>query len=171
MTAKNAYNFFKELPPWAKGVSAVAGIFAVYSIVKWGSKKLKKDDQKTVINAASNQVKNLAKQGIKISYPLAQYEVFAEALRDAFDGWGTTESTIYSVFEKMNNDADIYQLIETYGTRGYYGTLENFFGGLFGDKDVHRTLPAAISSELDGVEMAILNNILSKKKNITFRFT
>lgn len=161
----NVYRFWKDLPPWAKGVAAVGTIFGVYAAVKWTSKKLKKDDQKSVTNAARNEVAALARKGVNVSFSDAQFESFSETLRDAFDGWGTSEDNIFSVFNSLKNDADVYKLISVYGTRGYYGTLENFFGG-----DVNRTLPAALASELDTTELKTLNAILAKK-GIAFRFS
>lgn len=170
MSKAEIYKYWKDLPGWAKGIIITAGIFGTYRAVRWISVKLKKDEQKETIKSASSEVKNLYKQGIRVSYPDAQFEVFAETLREAFDGWGTSEGAVYSVFAKMKNDADVYKLIEVYGTRGYYGTMENFFGGLFGDANVHRTLPAAISSELGSSELAKLNRVLETNK-IKFRFS
>lgn len=161
----NIYRFWKDLPAWAKGTVAIGAGLGVYAAIKWASKKLKSDDQKSVTNAAKNEVAALARKGINVSYSDAQFEVYAETLRDAFDGWGTSEDNVYSVFNAMKNDADIYKLISVYGTRGYYGTLENFFGG-----NVFRTLPAALASELDTAELKNVNAILSKK-GIQFRFS
>ena len=115
--------------------------------------------------AADNQLGSLAEQGIRPTISKAQAEGFANSLQAAFDGCGTDTDAIGNVMIQMNNDADIYLLISTYGVRKYDACNWEMD---FGDKEL--SLNAAISDELDGPEKSYINTIL-KNKGIKFQFT
>ncbi|NDC22460.1 hypothetical protein EBZ57_03795 [bacterium] len=61
--------------------------------------------------------KNELEKTQKLSYPISQYQIFAGSLYDAFQGTGTDEPRIKSVFSQMKNNLDVLKLIEVYGTR------------------------------------------------------
>lgn len=89
--------------------------------------------------------------GTKLSYQDTQYQNMADALYEAMDGMGTDEDTIYSVFYKMNNKADVLKLIL-----------------IFGEKE-GENLPQWLHSDLNFSEISKINSILSTK-NIDYSF-
>lgn len=85
----------------------------------------------------------------------ASYYAFSNQLYNAFRqhifGWGTDEDAVYNVFSQMNNTADVYKLIQVYGTKD------------------GKTLDVWIRSELSRPELRKLNTILSNK-SISYQF-
>ena len=61
--------------------------------------------------------KNQLEKTQNLSYPISQYQIFAGSLYDAFQGTGTDEARIKSVFSQMKNNLDVLKLVEVYGTR------------------------------------------------------
>jgi hypothetical protein len=53
----------------------------------------------------------------QLSYPMAQYGLWADALYQAMDGWGTDEDAIYNVFSKMKTNNDLAQLNVSFGVK------------------------------------------------------
>lgn len=53
----------------------------------------------------------------KLSYPMAQYGLWADALFQAMDGWGTDEDAIFNVFSKMKTNNDLAQLQVSFGVK------------------------------------------------------
>jgi len=162
------YNYYKELPPWAKGVVVVGGVAIVYfttrSIIKSIKKKKEEKDNRDLLNAMEREKRLLEKQGIRQTVSDSQLESFSQKLVEAFNDCGTTEASVYTVFNGLKNKADLIALIKIYGTRAYSGCL---IQGEFGD--MKYTLPRAIESELDSSETKKVNDILNKK-GIDFSF-
>lgn len=123
--------------------------------------------QKQTIDDAVNQLHRLEfDEGTVITMSLSQFSSLAAALRNAAVDCGTDETAIYNVFEQLNNEADIYQLIVS-GNILSYKSCAATEGSWFGD--VHRTVPELIISELDAQELNTVNAILSSK-GIKYRF-
>jgi len=87
----------------------------------------------------------LEAQGVQQSYSTAKYKQFANKLYVAFDGMGTDENAVYSVFGQMNNDLDIIKLNTAFGIKE------------------ETDLTGWILSELSSSELMKLNNILANK--------
>lgn len=170
-TGQRIFDYYKELPVWAKGVVVIgAGSIAWFGIInplrKLIIKKLDQAKEAKESAAAGKELNNLKKQGIVPTINKAQAESMSNQLRIAFNDCGTDEGAVYSVMSQMNNDADVYLLIDTYGIREYSGCGPwNVFSG---SRNVG--LSAAISDELDDMEKGIVNNILAQK-GISFRFS
>lgn len=85
----------------------------------------------------------------------ASYYAYSNQLYNAFRqhifGWGTDEDAIYNVFQQMKNTADVYRLIQVFGTKD------------------GKTLDVWIRSELSRPELRKLNSILSNK-GIAYQF-
>ena len=162
MAQNKALEVWSGLPTWAKGIIAVAGVAIVYfttkSIIKSIKKKKEEQDNKDLLDATEREKQALEKQGIKQMVSNAQLEAFSQKLVEAFNDCGTTESSVYAVFNGLKNKADLLQLIKIYGTRPYSGC---FAQGEFGD--FNYSLPRAIESELDDSERKKVNDILRKK--------
>lgn len=162
---KKFYQYYKELPPWAKGVIIVGSALVAYLAAKSIIDRIKKDaspENKEAIDAA-NALVELSKQGIVPSFSASQYDGWAGAIVQAVNDCGTDEGAIYNVFSQMKNEADVQKLIAVYGVRDYKGCFENYFGM------VSRGLSGTLSSELSTGEKDYLNGIL-QSKGITTRF-
>lgn len=162
------YSFYRDLPSWAKGVIAVGGIAIVYfttkSIIKSIKKKKEEKDNKELIDATEKEKKNLEKQGIRQMLSNSQLEAYSQKLVEAFNDCGTTEESVYAVFNGLKNKADLLALIKIYGTRPFSGCL---ITGEYGD--LNYTLPRAIESEMNFTEIKKVNDIL-RKKGIDYTF-
>jgi len=98
--------------------------------------------------------------GQSLSYADAYYTVLANTIEQATDNAGTNTQAVYDVFQKLNNDADLYRLIQAYGTR---------WNPFFGIPTGTYTLEQILLAELSQGELTELNNILSSK-GITIKF-
>jgi hypothetical protein len=97
-----------------------------------------------------------------LSYPISQYDEWANALHTAMYSYGTDEQAIYRIMGYMKNNTDVLQLIKAYGVK-----KENTIG-ISGEG----TLSEWLTNELDSTEIGIVNSTLASKKNpsITIRF-
>ena len=118
MKTDNVYKYYKDLPPWAKGVVVVGSLGIAYLI---GSKiyiALKPKPQ-DVINI-ENDISYLSNK-MKASYPDAAYDNYAEIIYQAQrTSVGNDSSSIQDVAKLMMNDLDVAKLIKSYGTRQDY---------------------------------------------------
>lgn len=143
----------------ASGVAIFIG-FKIYSGLK-NAKAMANSN--ALASSAENDLKFAINQGIRPNYQNSQYEAWASALQSAFDGCGTDTGTVFSIFEQLQNQADLLKLISTYGTRKYNRCI----GWLTGSNSY--SLSQAITSELSQNNIDTLNNILDKK-NINYKF-
>lgn len=97
-------------------------------------------------------------QQTKASYSPAQMKTYALSLFNAMDGAGSNEEEVDKVFKAMNNDLDMYLLIDAFGTRA--GT--SFFAN---------STPEDLATWLtsDGLTSRV-NKLLDTKAKISFRF-
>ena len=159
--------FIQDTPQWAKGVIAVAAIGAGYLIYRAVKKKA---DEKSGVKPLSSSLPANINTDIQteakknpLSYSLSQYNEWANALYSAMFMSGTDEEVIYRIMGYMKNNADVLQLIKSFGVRKA-GWGQSFLGD--------GTLTEWLSDELDTTEIGIVNKTLAAKKNpsITIRF-
>jgi hypothetical protein len=87
-----------------------------------------------------------------LTFPEAQYPLFADQLFNAMDGAGTDEDAVVSVVLKMKNADDWNMLVKSYGTR----TLQAFW------ITTHEgTLLSALRSELGASDIKKINDHLA----------
>ena len=104
--------------------------------------------------------KNQLEKTQNLSYPISQYQIFAGSLYDAFQGTGTDEARIKSVFSQMKNNLDVLKLIEVYGTRdggSYFWTPK-------------MTLIEQIPYDMENSEIETYVNAPLRAKSITYQF-
>lgn len=157
-----------SLPVWARGVVVVAAVgttvFVGYKAYKYFSTADVRGDLKAENKDAAKDLKSLQQQGMKASYMDSQYTTWANQLKEAYDGCGTSNGTWRTVFGQMKNDVDVLKLQDAYGTRKFDGcNWEGDFG------DFEGTLSQAIVHELSSSEQSELNKILETAK-ITIRY-
>lgn len=162
---KGAYKWYKDLPPWAKGVVVVGGLTgaffggrAVYHLI---SNAIDKAQKGQALKDVKSDLNNLMLQGIFPSYNDSQYKTWADGMEACYQGWGTCTGD--TIFVNMKNDADVLKLIEAFGVRtissGRWNPAPDFTGDL----------PAVLRDELTGTDIESINNALGDKK-IKFRF-
>jgi len=146
-----------------KKLLIVAGIGgALYLIFKYKPTK----EQKDYIDAAKSMLDHLsADYGIVPSLTNGQFSSMVTTIVRALDKCGSDEDSIYRMFEMLNNEADLYKLIVSYGIAKYDGCFE----GSLPYWTVHYTLGESLQSDLSSSEVQRINSILGTK-GISFSF-
>ena len=184
--ANKFYDYYKDIPTWAKGVVVVGGIAIVYFTAKSFLKRVKSNAEKgkamETVNAQKKEEKNLEDTGLKATFSDSQYKAWADALQNQFDGcdidifdfltipalWKNFSGTnsakkLVSIISKFKNDLDFLKLstawaIRTYDQCGWgMGNVEN------------ASLSKAVSDELNEREISTINSNLAKL-GITYKF-
>jgi type II secretory pathway pseudopilin PulG len=114
----SVYEQYYERQPQAVKVIAVAGIALLgYSLYRNYKKKQDEKQANQAALLAQQELADLANQGIHPTLPLSQFENLSQTIVEAINGCGTDEDAIFSAFKQLNNEADIRQLITTFGVR------------------------------------------------------
>lgn len=162
----NAVNIYKNLDPRVRlGVQLVGfalGVYIVYRLVKGASRfqddaPFRSEEQSTADELAKLNKNPYTRQ--KISESSAKS--YANKIYQAMSGLGTDEQQIYSVFYKLQNNADFLAVQNAFGTK----TIDS---GSYFVADVRGTMVTCLSSELDIDETKKINDILKSKK-ISYR--
>lgn len=166
--AQEKSSFWKDLPGWARGIIVViillVIVFIAYKLYKFIMDRAEASGKEDVRDTQKD-LNDLIKQGVKPTYQQSQYSNWAESLRLAFNGCGTSNATWERIFKNgVKNDADVLALIATYGERTYDGCN---WEGDFGDKK--QTLPSALTDELSSSEIGQINTWLTQK-GIKYQF-
>lgn len=171
MAKAGVYEYYKDLPSWAKGTVVVLGavvvglvLFKVYKAV-FPSEKEKKN--KELANNIDTEIKKHSST-LKPSYSESNYNTFAntiyESMRYAIgDDYGTVVSTL----KKMKNDLDVAKLIKAFGFKQDYT-----FGLPEGEpKDLFTFVQSELGQEYGGVTNYRIGQINSdwEKKGITYK--
>lgn len=116
--------FLKNIWTWIKKhpiISIIAIAIILYFVYKAIDGKIKRDRAKKNYNATVSQaqtaITQLANQGVIPSYAQSQFSSWADEIQVAFTGCGAGWLVVKRIFEKMKNDADVYALIQNFGTR------------------------------------------------------
>lgn len=123
--SNKVFQYYKDLPSWAKGVVVVGGAFAVFMIgsriykIVFPSESEKKN--KELAKNVDSEISNLSKNGLKPSFADSNYNTFANTIYNSMryavgDDYGTVEVTM----KKMKNDLDVAKLVKAFGQRQDY---------------------------------------------------
>ena len=182
------YQYWKDLPPWAKGVITVGGLAVTYFAVRGIWKKIKSSADFEKARKTQKEFKTdlsqFIKEGIKPSYPASQYKAWADQIQTQFAGcdwqnnvfdmsdpvfgWAGTYSgsgkKLVQIIKELKNNSDFASLVDAYGIRkydqcGFWPFATDFTGNL------HK----AVQDELDTGEINGINKLLAKK-GITYKF-
>ena len=157
---KFAQKSFLGLPPWAKGIVAIAVVGGVgYAIYKL-SKIKKTPEEKSDKEEADAQTKELEAETKKkpLSYPLSQYKTFANAIEEACNEEGTDEEAIYSIFRKLKSNADYLALQKAWGNPTRFVTPSWY---IFYTTGKRFTIPQLLRNDMSSSEISKVNKILS----------
>ena len=165
-----AFEYYKELPSWAKGV-VVIGVLGVAFIVgnriyKAIKEQQKNKDQRKTQDEQMKEKKNLQDLGMRLTYPVSQYRAWADAIQTQLSGCDPFErsmSTIGNVIGKLKNDLDFLELSTAWGASRTYDQCG------WGMGDFTGSFQQAVNDELRTVEINILNKTL-QEKGIKYRF-
>ena len=184
--ANKFYDYYKDIPTWAKGVVVVGGIAIVYFTAKSFLKKVKANAEKEkameTVTYQKKEEKQLEETGLRATFSDSQYKAWADALQNQFDGcdidisdftfWGNlfkgftgsnSAKKLVSIISKFKNDLDFLKLSTAWGIRTYdqcgwgTGNVEN------------ATLSKAVSDELNETEISTINKTLAKS-GIKYKF-
>jgi hypothetical protein len=169
--ASKIVGYYKELPSWSKGVVAIGGIALVGIIAYTVYKKVKNiSDLKINLkesDSASQELSDLATQGIRPTLSNSQVQSLINALKDAMNGCGTNEQRIYDTFSKLNNDADVKLLLKLWQVQ-YYEPCSatspiSYARWMFNDKAFGGNLSEWLNYDLSSSEIKQINSIFAKK--------
>jgi hypothetical protein len=146
------YQYYKDLPPWAKGVVVVGGALVVYlvgsrvyrAVFPTEAQRKNRELEKNI----DNEISKMQSNGKKASFSDSNYNTFANTIYNSMrfavgDDYGTVESTL----KRMKNDLDVAKLIKAFGLKQDY-----FFGLPTGDKmDLFTYIQKELGNEYGGL--------------------
>jgi len=121
----NLYKYYKDLPGWAKGVTAVAGVAAAgfigFKLYKALFPSSAQRNSQQFIKSITSDIDKFRSKGMQQSYPDTQYKAYANSVYDVMryavgDEYGAVEE----IMKKMQNDIDVALLIDAFGIRQNY---------------------------------------------------
>lgn len=107
---KQVFDEFKKLPTIIQIVIVALILFGIYKAYLFMKIEKELIEEKTEIQV-------LEKQGISPTYSNHEYNKWADDLEDAMAGFGTDIDTVYGVYGRMKNNADIIALERAFGLR------------------------------------------------------
>jgi len=158
---------WESLPPYAKGIIAVAGtaiaVGAIYVSYEAIKTYVANRNSNKEVSELTNKLTQLGQQGIHPTISQQQADSLANGLEAAFQGYGSDFDVVKRSFNQIKNDADMVIILKSYGTRtissGTWNPQSDFTG----------TLSATIADELSSGQVDELNTIL-QRSGITQKF-
>ena len=166
------YQYYKDLPPWAKGVVVVGGALVVYlvgsrvyrAVFPTETQRKNRELEKNI----DSEISKLQGNGKKASFSDSNYNTFANTIYNSMryavgDDYGTVEVTL----KKMQNDLDVAKLIKAFDVKQDY-----FFGIPAGDKmDLFTYIQKELGNEYGGLTNYRVKRINEdwKKKGISYQ--
>lgn len=166
------YQYYKDLPSWAKGVVVVGGGLILFLVGKRVYKAVFPNEaerkNRQLFNDVAKEINNYQNAGLKASFVDSQYETFANTIYNSMrfasgDDYATVELTM----KRMKNNLDVAKLIKAFGKRQDY-----FFGIPTGDPmDLFTYIQKELGNEYLGLTNYRVRNINSdwSKKGITYQ--
>jgi hypothetical protein len=147
-----AYQYYKDLPPWAKGVVVVGGAVVVYlvgsrvyrAVFPTETQRKNRELEKNI----DSEISKLQGNGKKASFSDSNYNTFANTIYNSMRfAVGDDYSTVEATLKRMKNDLDVAKLIKAFGLKQDY-----FFGLPTGDKmDLFTYLQKELGNEYGGL--------------------
>lgn len=170
--ANKFYNYYKDLPSWAKGIVIVGGVgilaYAGIKLARVIFPSEKKKNERELDKQVTDEIREAEKQGQKATYADSSYLQYANSIHNSMmycvgDDYGS----VVTQAKKMMNDLDVAKLIKAYGTRQRY-----CFGIPTGGKDdLFTAIRAELGQEFAGLTSYRLKQINSdwSKKGIKYK--
>lgn len=173
--AKGFYQYYKDLPSWAKGVVVIGGGLVAYLGVTTIMRKIKQAKETAMamqeVDSANSELQAEIRSGKKPTINNTIAEAISNGIISASNDCGTDEKLIFSQFDKVNNQADILLLVQVFGLRKKIRCVfsddprESFMSAY----TPPMSLSAILNSELDTTQLQTLNNKLATK-GIKYKF-
>lgn len=153
------YQYYKDLPQWAKGVVVVGGVAALFFV----GKKLytivfPSAEAKRNVELSRNIETEIAKlqKLMKATYPESTYNTLANTIYNSMRfAVGDDYAAVQDTLKKMKNDLDVAKLIKAFGSRQDYA-----FGIPVGDKmDLLTYVKKELGNEYFGLSSYRVTNI------------
>ena len=173
--AKGFYQYYKDLPSWAKGVVVVGGGVVAYLAVTSIMRKIKQAKETAMsmqeVDSANSELQTEIRNGKKPTINNTTAEAISNAIVSASNDCGTDEKLIFSQFDKVNNQADMLLLVQIFGLRKkircvFSDDPRESFSSAYTPP---MSLSAMLNSELDTTQLQTLNNKLATK-GIKYKF-
>ena len=126
MATGKVYDYFKDLPPYAKG-AVILGVLAIgyftgkQLIARISKDATEKKAAKSVISAQSD-LNDLKKQGVQATISKSQSDAWADQIVAQFrnaDLLLQSKALIEKIFNSLKNDVDYLMLKISFGIRTY----------------------------------------------------
>ena len=178
-----AYQYYKELPSWAKGVVVIGVLGVSYLFANQIIKKIREEAEKKKaeenLNQSRSELQQQQQNGVPSTFPKSQYDAMATEISDEFDGCdpsglnfgivseyldlSTSGKKVYDIVGKLNNNRDFLELVDSFGVRTW-----DACGVMNGDVQ-NKTLYQGVTNELNQGEIKFINKYL-KQRGITYQF-
>lgn len=163
--SNSAYQYYKDLPGWAKGTVIVGGALIGFFVGKsiWDTVKKALAPPPVNLKEAKDAVSTLnalASQGQTPTQTDAQFQGYVSTLVTSMSGCFQSFVNVQTVFSNLNNNADLYKLIAVFGTQ----TVNECLWG----SDTY-SLSEALNARLNSAQVANINSILATK-GISYSF-
>ncbi|MDR0602718.1 MAG: hypothetical protein LBG80_00265 [Bacteroidales bacterium] len=126
-------------------------LIIIFIVVLYFGGKYLYNKLKSVFTSTKKELTEELEKGTKLTYSDSEYQNMSDTLYSSMKGLGTDEESIYSVFYKMVNKADVLKLVLVFGIK----ESEN--------------LSQWLKDDLSGSGISKINSILSSK-NIDYSF-
>jgi hypothetical protein len=187
VVAYGAYSLFFSKKAYAKKIIANAKYtssidnllsFDMGYLRAWSQADAKKSqDSREAVRESEKEKTRLQNSGIRPSFTKTQYQSWANAIQQAFEGcdfsgeitwgsdsplgvasfWSSSGYKVASILNQLKNNLDYLELTTAWGIRSYDAC--GFWTGDIKDVD----FPKAVQTELTAREINNLNQILTKK--------
>ena len=166
------YQYYKDLPPWAKGVSVVGVLLITYvvgrRVYKYAFPSQSEKEARKLFDNIENEINKKEEQGMSPTFPDSNYVTFANTIYNGMRyAVGDNYSDVEENMKKMQNDLDVAKLIKAFGIRQDYN-----FGIPSGNpKDLFTFVKEELGNDWGGITDYRLNRINEdwSKKGITYK--
>jgi hypothetical protein len=171
MEKNKVYQYYTELPGWAKGIVVIGGSVVLFlvgrKLYKYAFPSQEEIDRKKLSQEVDNEISDFEQAGQKPSYTDSQYTSFANIIHNSMrycagDDYGTVEATM----KKMKNDIDVAKLIKSFGVKKDY-----CFGINTGEFDLFTYVQKELGNDYGGITNYRIRNINDdwRTKGITYQ--
>jgi len=170
---EQTYRYYKDLPPWAKGVVIVGGglVLALVGIRVYSALFPSEAQKKAreLLDKVDQEIKQNENKGLKPSFTESQYVSFAN---DIYEGMryavGDNYGNVERILKMMQNNVDVAKLIKSFGVKQDYA-----FGIPTGSpKDLITFVNSELGDEYGGLSRRRVDSINKdwRNKGIKYQF-
>ena len=161
------YQYYTELPSWAKGIVVVGGVAVLGYISFKIYKKLfpsdKEKENRMLLNNVDSEIDRLKRSGQKLTFAEPTYNTLANTLYESMRyAVGDDYGKVVEIMKSMKNDLDVSTIIKAFGIRQNY-----LFGIPTGEpQDLLTWIARELGEEWAGItsyRVTQINNDWSKK--------